>query len=67
MIPSPFPTLTSDWPPWLTRVLVRVLKGDGEGSSLLWAGNAAQAEERKGKLVKAALYGVQVFYSFFIM
>lgn len=38
-----------------------------ERSSLLWAGNAAEAEEKKGKMIKAALYGVQVFYSFFIM
>ncbi|EMC95245.1 hypothetical protein BAUCODRAFT_35237 [Baudoinia panamericana UAMH 10762] len=29
--------------------------------------STAQAEEQKGRLVKAALYGVQVFYSFFIM
>ena len=35
--------------------------------SPLWSGNAAAAEEQKGKLVKAALYGIQVFYSFFIM
>jgi hypothetical protein len=26
-----------------------------------------ESAERKGKLVKAALYAVQVFYSFFIM
>ncbi|RMY38497.1 hypothetical protein D0865_13080 [Hortaea werneckii] len=41
----------------------------GEQSSLLWmtAGNTAEAEEKKGKIVKAALYGIQVFYSFFIM
>jgi hypothetical protein len=38
-----------------------------ERSSLLWAGNAAEAEEKTGRLVKAAFYGVQVFYSFFIM
>ncbi|KAI6827713.1 hypothetical protein KC340_g5428 [Hortaea werneckii] len=29
--------------------------------------NTAEAEEKKGKVVKAALYGIQVFYSFFIM
>ncbi|KAK5134397.1 hypothetical protein LTR08_006577 [Meristemomyces frigidus] len=29
--------------------------------------SSAQAEEKKGKVVKAALYGLQVFYSFFIM
>ncbi|RMZ27521.1 hypothetical protein D0859_08402 [Hortaea werneckii] len=41
----------------------------GEQSSLLplTAGNTAEAEEKKGKVVKAALYGIQVFYSFFIM
>jgi len=33
----------------------------------LWVGSSAQAEEKKGKVVKAALYAVQVFYSFFIM
>ena len=38
-----------------------------ERSSLLWAGGAAQKEQQKGKLVMAAFYGVQVFYSFFIM
>ncbi|KAK1823279.1 copper transpport protein [Friedmanniomyces endolithicus] len=42
--------------------------GGDERRSLLWAtGSSAQAEEQKGKVVKAALYGVQVFYSFFIM
>ncbi|TKA28211.1 hypothetical protein B0A50_04183 [Salinomyces thailandicus] len=29
--------------------------------------SSADAVERKGKVVKAALYGLQVFYSFFIM
>ncbi|GAB7364188.1 hypothetical protein MBLNU230_g4739t1 [Neophaeotheca triangularis] len=29
--------------------------------------SSALAEEKKGKLVKSVLYGVQVFYSFFIM
>jgi hypothetical protein len=46
-------------------------KDDVERNSLLttttMAGNAVAAEEKKGKTVKAALYGVQVFYSFFIM
>jgi hypothetical protein len=46
-------------------------KDDIERNSLLttttMAGNAVAAEEKKGKTVKAALYGVQVFYSFFIM
>lgn len=36
-------------------------------SSLLWSGKNAQQAETKVKLVKAALYAVQVFYSFFIM
>lgn len=35
--------------------------------SPLWSGNAAATEEQKGRIVKAALYGIQVFYSFFIM
>ncbi|KAK3072614.1 copper transpport protein [Teratosphaeriaceae sp. CCFEE 6253] len=39
----------------------------GERGSLLWAGSSARAEEKKGRVVKAALYAVQVFYSFFIM
>ncbi|KAK1067607.1 copper transpport protein [Friedmanniomyces endolithicus] len=49
--------------------LIAVVQGGGdERRSLLWAtGSSAQAEEQKGKVVKAALYGVQVFYSFFIM
>ncbi|KAI9845848.1 MAG: hypothetical protein M1837_004529 [Sclerophora amabilis] len=38
-----------------------------ESSSLLWAGRNAKAAEKKQKLGKAALYAVQVFYSFFIM
>lgn len=42
---------------------------DGERRSFFArrAGNALAAEEKKGRIVKAALYGVQVFYSFFIM
>ncbi|CAK1364187.1 unnamed protein product [Cercospora beticola] len=39
-----------------------------ERSSLLWIpGTQSVSEEKKGKLIKAILYGVQVFYSFFIM
>ncbi|KAF1932316.1 Ctr copper transporter [Didymella exigua CBS 183.55] len=39
-----------------------------ESSSLLHSGrNAGSNAERQAKLVKAALYAVQVFYSFFIM
>lgn len=39
----------------------------GERSSLLRLGGSVQAGKQKGKVVKAAFYGVQVFYSFFIM
>nr|OQO30581.1 hypothetical protein B0A51_01207 [Rachicladosporium sp. CCFEE 5018] len=39
----------------------------GERSSLLWVGQGRGAEEQTGRVVKAAFYGVQVFYSFFIM
>lgn len=42
-------------------------RNNNERSSLLWTGNSVAAEEKKGKLIKAILYGVQVFYSFFIM
>ena len=39
-----------------------------ETSSLLGLGrDSKESAERKGMLVKAALYAVQVFYSFFIM
>lgn len=38
-----------------------------ESSSLLWPGRSARGVERRSKLVKAALYAIQVFYSFFIM
>jgi hypothetical protein len=39
-----------------------------ESSSLLHSGrNAGGNAEQQAKLVKAALYAVQVFYSFFIM
>jgi hypothetical protein len=48
-------------------LLTRRLKADVERHSLLTAGNSVVSEEKKGKTVKAALYGVQVFYSFFIM
>ena len=48
-------------------LLTRRLKADVERHSLLAAGNSVVSEEKKGKTVKAALYGVQVFYSFFIM
>lgn len=44
-------------------------QGDGEQehSSLLWSGKSAREAGSKVKLIKAALYAVQVFYSFFIM
>lgn len=35
--------------------------------SFLWSGKSAGQQEKKIRLVKAALYAVQVFYSFFIM
>nr|OQO26427.1 hypothetical protein B0A51_04949 [Rachicladosporium sp. CCFEE 5018] len=41
--------------------------GRSERGSLLWVGQGRSAEEQTGRVVKAAFYGVQVFYSFFIM
>jgi len=38
-----------------------------ESSSLLWPGRTRAQVERSSKIYKAALYGIQVFYSFFIM
>lgn len=38
-----------------------------ERSSLLPVGSSIAAQEKQTKIVKAAFYGVQVFYSFFIM
>ena len=38
-----------------------------ERHSLLGTGNSVGAQEQSAKVVKAVLYGVQVFYSFFIM
>ncbi|KAK4997050.1 copper transpport protein [Elasticomyces elasticus] len=38
-----------------------------ESSSLLYPGRNAKEVERTSKAIKAALYAVQVFYSFFIM
>ncbi|KAL8714874.1 MAG: hypothetical protein Q9220_001387 [cf. Caloplaca sp. 1 TL-2023] len=38
-----------------------------ERSSLLWAGKSAGEAQKKQKIIKAAFYAVQVFYSFFIM
>ncbi|CAF9926343.1 hypothetical protein IMSHALPRED_006936 [Imshaugia aleurites] len=35
--------------------------------SFLWSGKGAGQREKKVRLVKAAFYAVQVFYSFFIM
>lgn len=51
----------------VTPYLPVVSKADVERHSLLTAGNSVVSEEKKGKTVKAALYGIQVFYSFFIM
>jgi len=33
----------------------------------MWSGRTAQEVEQRSKIVKGALYAVQVFYSFFIM
>lgn len=41
--------------------------GSTERSSLLAPGSSVAAQEKSAKAVKAAFYGVQVFYSFFIM
>ena len=45
--------------------------GDGDAGrdqgSFLWSGKGAGQREKKVRLVKAAFYAVQVFYSFFIM
>ena len=54
------------------RCLAEALQGDAarvnEASSLLAAGrDSKKSAERQAMLVKAALYAVQVFYSFFIM
>ncbi|KAF2806590.1 Ctr copper transporter family protein [Mytilinidion resinicola] len=38
-----------------------------ESSSLLWSGRSVRAVERRNKMVNAAFYALQVFYSFFIM
>lgn len=47
------------------------LKDDDEDvpkrSSSFWAGKNVGDAEKKQKMVKAVLYAVQVFYSFFIM
>lgn len=47
--------------------LMRLLQDGEELSSLPWSGRNARTEEQRAKIVKAALYGLQVFYSFFIM
>lgn len=38
-----------------------------ERRSLLWAGRNQKDADTRQRLVKAAFYAVQVFYSFFIM
>jgi len=45
----------------------RVPKVDGEESSLLWPGQSQLAVDKQARVVKAAFYALQVFYSFFIM
>ena len=52
------------------RLSLDVYEADDDGherSSLLWSGKGQGQQEKKVRLVKAALYAVQVFYSFFIM
>jgi hypothetical protein len=41
--------------------------GISESSSLLRLGTQREKVERSSQMIKAALYAVQVFYSFFIM
>merc|ERR1712093_3722 len=43
------------------------MPNDQEGSSLLASGRSAADAYAKSKTIKAALYAIQVFYSFFIM
>lgn len=43
------------------------VKADVERSSLLGVENSAVTDEKKSELVKAAFYGLRVFYTFFIM
>ena len=46
----------------------RCKDGTDESSSLLYPGRSTgRVSERQTKIVKAVLYAVQVFYSFFIM
>jgi hypothetical protein len=40
---------------------------EDESSSLLWVGSQRRSAEKTSDIIKAALYAVQVFYSFFIM
>ena len=68
-----FPSESLNFPP--TSVQSREAKVSCEGeevdgqerSSLLWSGKGQGQQAKKIRLVKAALYAVQVFYSFFIM
>ncbi|KAF2707570.1 Ctr copper transporter [Pleomassaria siparia CBS 279.74] len=50
------------------RAPVGAVDGEDESSSLLHPGrNAARVSEKQTKIIKALLYAVQVFYSFFII
>ncbi len=40
---------------------------EDEPRSFRWLGKSAAQREQQTKIVKAAFYAVQVFYSFFIM
>lgn len=64
--PARFPYLTL-LDPTLSRLCAQVDEPD-ESSSLLSPGRyTGRASEQQTKVVKAILYAVQVFYSFFIM
>ena len=54
---------------WLRLVCEKRKAQDdsAERSSLLWSGRDSAQAQQKTKVVKAALYALQVFYSFFIM
>ena len=52
----------------LSSPRLRPCLDDGvDSSSFLQLGGKASQAERKAKIIKASLYAVQVFYSFFIM
>jgi len=50
-----------------TSLIEQMPNQTSERSSLLAPGSSVAAQKKRGKVIKAAFYGVQVFYSFFIM